>query len=546
MRLAGLVAVVAVLAAPAAHASPFDRASGAPARAAAPTIEALAQARHVLVGLRPGAGLGRAGGVLVAPGLNVWRLPGRVAARVVPHLRRSGRLVAAEPDRVADPATHISRGDPLLPDEWWFGAVGADRVEPPRAGIPVAVLDTGLDFGHPEFAGRPRTVALNRQQIIPDEDDAHGTAVSSVVGAPANGVGLVGIYPTAALWEWDFHLARLSSVLTALDAVSRRGRSVINISGGFFGGSELLTTAVNRAFARGSIVVAAVGNERELGNRNFFPASLPHVVTVGATNARSEPTWFSSRSSALDVAAPGERIPVAVPTAYDPAGFDVVSGTSFAAPLVAGAVAWVWTARPRLGKTQIADVIRASARDVGSFGWDRDTGWGILDLPAALAAPPPPRDPHEPNEDVDAVKPGAISRRGATPLTGQRLKRTTLSARMDFTEDPEDVYRAWVPRGRRLVVSVQGRANVDVAIWGPRTQSVFERGAALRRDLLASSARPGTRIDAVTVRNGSGRGAFYYVDVFLGRRTANASYTLTAELVGAQPQPRNVRRGLRG
>ena len=509
------------------------------------TVETLARARHVLVRLRPGARLERAGGVLVAPGLNVWRLPGPVAARLVPRLRRSGALVTAEPDRIAQPATHISRGDPLLPDEWWFAAVGADRVEPPRAGVPVAVLDTGLDFRHPEFAARPRTVALNRQQIVADEDDAHGTAVSSVVAAPANGIGLVGIYPTAALWEWDFHLARLSSVVSALDTASARGRSVINISGGFFGGSDLLTAAVNRAFARGSVVVAAVGNERELGDRNFFPASLPHVVTVGATNNRSEPTWFSSRSGALDVAAPGQRIPVAVPTAYDPTGFDVVSGTSFAAPIVSGALAWVWTARPQLGKTQVVDVIRASARDVGSFGWDRDTGWGILDLPAALAAPAPPRDPHEPNEDIDAVKPGAISLRGGSPLTGPRLKRTTLTARLDFTEDPEDVYRAWVPRGRRLVVTLRSRANVDLAVWGPRTRSVFERGPALKRDLLATSARPGTRIDAVSVRNRSGRGAFYYVDVFLGRRTANASYTLTAELVAVRPQPRSTRGALR-
>src|SRR5262249_42336695 len=73
-------------------------------------------------------------------------------------------------------------------------------------------------------------------------------------------------------------------------------------------------------------------------------------------------------------------------------------------------------------------------------------------------------------------------------------------------------------------------ANVDVALWGPRTKTVFERGTALKRDLLAFSERPGSRVDAVTAKNRTAGGAYYYVDAFLGKRVASAAYTLNVSV----------------
>jgi len=109
-------------------------------------------------------------------------------------------LARAEPDRRIVSFTHLSSGDTLLPSEWWIHDVGDDQAEPPPPGVPVTVIDTGLDFSHPEFKGRPNTTALNTQSVV-SNDDVHGTAVSSIVGAPANGQGLVGVYPQAALQE---------------------------------------------------------------------------------------------------------------------------------------------------------------------------------------------------------------------------------------------------------------------------------------------------------------------------------------------------------
>ena len=476
----------------------------------------------------PGGGLSPAlrasGARLVSPGLNVWRIPARRAARALPALRSERILADAEPDRRLITFGHLDQGDPLIPSEWWIHDVGDDQVEPPGPGVPVDVVDSGLDLSHPEFKSRPGTTALNHQTVAPagpDDEEFHGTAVTSVVAAPANGIGLVGIYPQAALQEWDFGDRSLSEVLAGLDATSRRGRGVVNFSGGFLGFSSLLEQAVDRALRRGVIVVAAVGNDRAHRSRSFVPASLPHVLTVGGTDQSDHVTSFSNRSSALDLAAPAVSMPVAVPTYYSPSGYTTFDGTSFAAPLVAGAAAWVWTARPQLDPTQVEDVMRDSARDVGPRGWDPDTGFGILSIPTALTEKTPGKDPQEPNDDINLVKPHAVT------ASGTRLGAPAyLSARLDVAEDPEDVYRVWVPAHGRIAASTHSSANVNLALWGPKTRSVYERGAALRRDLTAYSQRSGSRPDVVAGRNPAGQGAYYFVDAFLGRRVSDASYLL--------------------
>lgn len=482
---------------------------------------ALVQLTNPGVALSPALRAGRAR--LVAADQDLWRIPARDVARTLPALRAEGVLLHAETDQRIVSFTHLSAGDPLIPNEWWIHDVGDDVAEPPPPGVPVTVVDTGLDLTHPEFAGRPNTIALNQQTVL-SKDDIHGTAVSSVVAAPSNGQGLVGVYPQAVLQEWDFGDGSLSDILAGLDAASKRGRGVINFSGGFIGYSELLEQGVDRALKRGSIVVAAVGNDRQTGNRAFVPASLPHVLTVGASNQSDHVAFFSNRSGALDLVAPGVKMPVAVPLFASPApspGYDSFDGTSFSSPLVAGAAAWVWTVRPDLDPTQVEDVLRRSARDVGTRGWDADTGYGILSIPAALARPTPVRDPQEPNDDVNLVRPHALTASGtrlATPAT--------LRAKLDVTEDPEDVYRVWVPARRRITAQAASTANVDLALWGPKTKSVYEKGRPLKRDLLDFSQHSGSRGERVTARNATGRGAYFFVDTFLGKNVGGATYSL--------------------
>src|SRR5207237_954782 len=115
---------------------------------------------------------------------------------------------------------------------------------------------------------------------------------------------------------------------------------------------------------------------------------------------------FSTLSPANDVAAPGVDMIGDVPLSRNPNGYEKQNGTSFSAPIVSAAAAWVWTVRPTLTASQIANVLRRGARDIGPAGFDSASGWGIVDIPASIAAPAPPTDPGEPNDDISEVKPG--------------------------------------------------------------------------------------------------------------------------------------------
>lgn len=298
----------------------------------------------MLLQLRPGVTpaerrlLHKDGGRLISASLHVWRLSNATAQGLLRPLRQAHLLAEAEPDQPIESFAEPSARNTLAPQEWWLHNVGADAVQPPGPGVPLTVVDTGLDVTHPEFSNRPNLILLNPQKIE-GPNDGHGTEVSSVAAAAGDGNGVVGVYPQAILQEWDMGAATLSDVIGGFDTAARHGRSVINISGGFSVYSPLLEQAVDRAFAAGSVIVAAVGNSRAEGSPLAYPASLPHVLTVAATDEQNRVASFSSRSRALDLAAPGVDIRVAIPTVYDPSGFTTASGTSFAAPIVAGAIA---------------------------------------------------------------------------------------------------------------------------------------------------------------------------------------------------------------
>jgi len=354
------------------------------------------------------------------------------------------------------------------------------------------------------------------------------------VAAPANGIGLIGIYPQARLHLWDASprgAGNLSNEIRGIVAAAKVAPGVINLSLGSEEFDPIEEEAANFALSRGSLIVASSGNEFQEGNPIEYPASLNHVLTVAATDENSDPAFFSSSSPAVDLTAPGQAIPVAVPLAYRRSGYGVEDGTSFSAPLVAGAAAWVWTERPELDVTQLFSLMRRSARDLGRRGFDQATGYGMLDIPQALRLEAPPSDPQEPNDDIDQVGPGRLFERGRNPLTSRTRPTAVLRARLDAQEDPDDLYRVYVPPGRTAIVFVRGERDVELDIWRAGTETVFEEGEALERDLLALSERRGRREELLKVRNPGPRPMVVYADVFLGKRVRSTSYALSVRTV---------------
>ena len=418
---------------------------------------------------------------------------------------------AAATGRLAD--------DPLQSQEWWLHDIGADQATPPGPGVPLTIVYSGLDINHPDFVGRPNTTLLNAQ-TVDGPQEWHGTTVTSLAAAPANGVGIVGVYPQAALQIWDASptaggVSTLAAV-AGIETAAQHCPGVINLSFGSTQPNPQLQQAVLDAYHNGCLVVASAGNDGASGHPEL-PAAYPHVLTVGATDQSDKVADFSSQGPWLDLVAPGVELTGAVPLSHDPSGYSPIDGTSFSAPLVAAAAAWIWTVRPTLDVTQIFELMRRSARDLGPPGFDSASGWGLLNIPNALAAPVPARDPEEPNDDVDEVKPGGLFAAGQPTLTTAARPSNRIAGTLDATEDPSDLYRIWVPAQRVVRVAVSSDGNAAARIWGPLTASVNENLAARRRDLKGTLVRGGSK------------GFSAYVEVLPTGRSGEAQYVLSVK-----------------
>ena len=331
---------------------------------------------------------------------------------------------------------------------------------------------------------------------------------------------IVGVYPQADLRSWDASPNGFLSDGAAIQGIleaARRGPGLINLS---FGGpidDPLLEESILKAVRQGSVVVAASGNEGIQGSPESFPADYAHVLTVGATDDSDTIADFSTTSPYMDLAAPGVSIPVAEPTFNVPSGYIHASGTSFSSPMVAGAAAWVWTARPDLDSSQVFEIMRRSARDIDSQGFDVRSGFGILDIPAALAMAAPVRDPSEPNDDADQIEPGRMFASGTPPLTTARRGTAVLTARVDRKEDPHDFYRVFVPSGRRVVATTTGA--VDLRIYRRSSRPLHMPAAA-------TSAHGGTAPERASFTNTASKGAYVYVEVRPAVTSRDEQYTL--------------------
>jgi len=404
--------------------------------------------------------------------LRVWRIPAATA-------------------EVADVPT-----DPLAGEEWWRADIHADTLTPPGPGVPVTLVDTGVDFSHQEFVGRPNLTPLDEQQPQPI-GGVHGTAVASVVGAPQNGVGLVGIYPQSIIRSYDASLGDgtqlpADEIANGIVTAAKAGRSVINLSLGGPEDDPDIDSAILQAVRGGSLVVAASGNSGTEGNWLTYPAADPHVFTVAATTEADQVADFSTESPYVDIAAPGVDIPVA--SALDDS-YQNEDGTSFSSPMVAGAAAWLWTARPDLDASQVAEILRESARDVGPPGYDDATGYGILDVQAALSWPTPADDTPEPNDTIGT----------ATVATTRAKPAGTIAGRVETNEDPLDVLRIWLPAKRQVALKASSPDGVAVDLGG-----INRSGQAFTASL----------------RNATKAGHTAYVIVRPGRGVRDTTYSL--------------------
>jgi hypothetical protein len=178
--------------------------------------------------------------------------------------------------------------------------------------------------------------------------------------------------------------------------------------------------------------------------------------------------------------------------------------------------------RPELDATQLFEVIRRSATDIGAPGRDDASGFGLLSVPAALAYPAPIRDPLEPNDDIAFVHSGGLYDNSIPPLTTKTRRTMTVQARIDRVEDPRDVYRVWLPKNGRVTATLTTDTNVDLSLWKQGTVSVIER--IVGTDRLARATTPGTTEQLTFANKGPGR--FAFLAVVFPKDVREATYRL--------------------
>lgn len=311
-------------------------------------------------------------------------------------LRRDPRVAFVEPDRIAraigqSTATGISR----------IGASGnpeitIDGVDDRRVNADIAIIDSGIDLSHPDLnVYRAADCASGgaASQICVEgagnDGHGHGTHVAGIAGALDNGLGVVGVAPGARLWAVrvlnDTGSGYVSWVIAGIDWVTAHSADVkvanLSITAG---NSDSLCQAVSNATTQGVTVIAAAGNAAE-DAANTSPANCTDAITVSAAadfdgrpGALGSPTCrtdqddtladFSNWGAAIDIAAPG----VCILSTNKAGGYGYRSGTSMAAPHVAGAAALLVSAGAA-SPQQVEDTILSN----GTFDWTDESGDGV-------------------------------------------------------------------------------------------------------------------------------------------------------------------------
>ena len=304
--------------------------------------------------------------------------------------------------------------DPLYSRQWHLPMVQSQEAWDVSRGenVIVAVVDSGVSKGD-DLACRTFVAPYNAitdapNAVAAEDQNGHGTHVAGTIGqCTDNGIGVAGMAPDVKLMPVRVLDANgngtMAGAAAGINWAVDHGARIINLSLGMrcydrvwpdCSGS-VVNDAIDRATAQDVLIVAAAGNSSD--NTLYFPANHPDVLAVAAVDYNQKHAWYSNKSDALDISAPGgdtsqdvnqDGFPDGIyqQTFVSPGVWDYYykQGTSMAAPHVSGAAALLWSYFPSASRKNIMAALLASAKDLGDPGFDVIYGHGLLQAATAL------------------------------------------------------------------------------------------------------------------------------------------------------------------
>lgn len=280
-------------------------------------------------------------------------------------------------------------------ESWAVEDIGAEPAHSSNytgKGIKIALLDTGVDYDHPELAPSYKGgYDFINDDSDPMDDSGHGTHVAGILAAAKDGKGIVGVAPDAEIYAIKVSDGRgkgsFSGLVKGINWSIENGMDIVTMSITGTGGSRALAKAVETAYSdHGLVLVAAVGNGR---GDVLYPAAYEQVIGVGSVGKDNTKSSFSRTGSEVELVAPGSGIK----SAAIGGKYRLSSGTSMATPLVAGAIALLLGSDEKAWKDtgmvdgdgawtndELREVLRGTAKDLGEKGKDDSFGYGLLDL----------------------------------------------------------------------------------------------------------------------------------------------------------------------
>jgi thermitase len=437
----GLIASLLLLTAPTLAAGNGDAQNFAPDRVLvkfkAGTDEAT---RHVIHGRQGGSVIGE----IPQLGIQVVRIPAGKVSEKATGYRSEKAIEFAEPDFIAEAIE--APNDRYFTNQWGMTKIQAPQAWDITAGDPsikIAILDTGVDQDHEDLASKIVDNKNFTTSSTVDDRYGHGTHVAGIAAAATNnGVGVAGVGYNCTIMNGkvlgDTGSGYYSWIASGIIWAADSGAKVISMSLGGTSGSSTLESAVNYAWSKGVVVVAAAGNN---GNTTpVYPAYYANCIAVAATDSSDTKADFSTYGSWVDVAAPGVEIFSTLPNHTNRIGilnYGSLSGTSMATPHVAGLAGLVWATSYGTTNTNVRSRIESTADPITGTG----TYWQYGRINAYKAVAPP-----------DTTTPAQV-----TGLTVTTVSSSQLDLSWNANTEPDlknyRVYRSTVSGGPYTLVA---------------------------------------------------------------------------------------------